>query len=151
VMTTEPALFWGLIASMWVGNAMLLALNLPLIGIWVRMIQVPYRYLFPMIAVFCAIGVFSLSNTAFDLYIMVAFGLFGYVLKKLGCEPAPMLFGFVLGAAMEEYLRRTLLISHGDPSVLITRPISATLLGVSALCLALILLPAFRKTRTEAV
>ncbi len=151
VMTTEPALFWGLIASMWVGNAMLLALNLPLIGIWVRMIQVPYRYLFPMIAVFCAIGVFSLSNTVFDLYIMVAFGLFGYALKKLGCEPAPMLFGFVLGPAMEEFLRRTLLISHGDPSVLVTRPISATLLAASAVCLALILLPAFRKTRAEAL
>ncbi len=150
VMTAEPALFWGLIASMWVGNAMLLALNLPLIGIWVRMIQIPYNYLFPMIAVFCAIGVFSLSNTTFDIHMMILFGLFGYLLKKLDGEPVPMLLGFILGPQMEEYLRRTLLISEGDPSVLVTRPISATLLAISAACLLLILLPAFRKTRKAA-
>jgi TctA family transporter len=150
VITEQPQLFWGLIASMWVGNVMLLVLNLPLIGLWVRMIMVPYHLLYPMILVFCAIGVFSLSNTAFDVYLMAVFGLLGYVLKKLDCEPAPMLLGFILGPMMEEYLRRALLIAKGDATVLVTRPISAVLLLLAALLLALVLLPTFKKTREEA-
>ncbi|MGL5361384.1 MAG: tripartite tricarboxylate transporter permease [Bosea sp. (in: a-proteobacteria)] len=150
VMTEQPRLFWGLIASMWVGNVMLLVLNLPLIGLWVRMIMVPYHYLFPMIIVFCAIGVFSLSNNSFDLQIMAAFGFLGYIFKKLDCEPAPMLLGFILGPLMEEFLRRTLLLSQGDPSVLLTRPISAVLLVFAGGILLTVLMPAFSRTRSEA-
>jgi putative tricarboxylic transport membrane protein len=150
VMTEQPRLFWGLIASMWIGNMMLLVLNLPLIGLWVRMIMVPYHYLFPVIVVFCVIGVFSLSNNAFDIQIMAVFGLLGYVFKKLDCEPAPMLLGFILGPLMEEFLRRTLLLSQGDPSVLLTRPISAVLLVIAAGILLTVLLPAFSRTRAEA-
>ena len=150
VMTEQPSLFWGLIASMWVGNLMLLVLNLPLIGIWVKMISVPYHLLYPMILVFCSIGVFSLSNTVFDVYLMVVFGGLGYVFKKLDCEPAPMLLGFILGPMMEEYLRRALLIAKGDATVLVTRPISATMLMLAACLLVLVLLPTFGKTREEA-
>jgi putative tricarboxylic transport membrane protein len=150
VMTEQPQLFWGLIASMWIGNLMLLILNLPLIGLWVRMIAVPYHFLYPMILVFCAIGVFSLSNTPFDVYLMVVFGFLGYVFKKLDCEPAPMLLGFILGPMMEEYLRRALLIAKGDATVLVTRPISATMLVLAGCLLVLVLLPAFNKTRAEA-
>lgn len=150
VMAEQPRLFWGLIASMWVGNVMLLVLNLPLIGLWVRMIMVPYHFLFPMIIVFCAIGVFSLSNNAFDLQIMVGFGLLGYILKKLDCEPAPMLLGFILGPLMEEFLRRSLLISQGDPTVFVTRPLSAVLLALAVAVLAMVLLPAFSRTRDVA-
>ena len=150
VMTEQPALFWGVIASMWIGNIMLLVLNLPLIGIWVKMISVPYHLLYPMILVFCAIGVFSLSNTTFDVYLMVLFGCLGYVFKKLDCEPAPMLLGFILGPMMEEFLRRALLLSKGDPTVLVSRPISATMLVLAAALLALVLLPSFSKTREEA-
>ena len=150
VMTEQPQLFWGLIASMWIGNCILLVLNLPLIGIWVKMISVPYHLLYPMILVFCAIGVFSLSNTVFDVYLMVVFGLIGYIFKKLDCEPAPMLLGFILGPMMEEYLRRALLIAKGDATVLVTRPISAVMLILAACLLALVLMPAFGKTRDEA-
>jgi len=150
VMAEKPALFWGLIVSMWVGNLMLLVLNLPLIGIWVRMITIPYRYLFPMILVFCAIGVFSLNNATFDVHVMALFGLLGYVFKKIDCEPAPLLLGFILGPMMEEFLRRALLLSKGDPMVLVTRPISATMLVLSAILLVLVLLPSFSKTREEA-
>ena len=150
VMTSQPALFWGLIASMWVGNLMLLVLNLPMIGLWVRMITIPYHYLFPMILVFCSIGVFSLNNATFDVYVMALFGLLGYVFKKLDCEPAPLLLGFILGPQMEEYLRRALLLAKGDPIVFVTRPISATMLVLAAILLALVLLPAFSKTREQA-
>jgi putative tricarboxylic transport membrane protein len=150
VMTEQPALFWGLIASMWIGNLMLLILNLPLIGLWVKMITVPYHYLFPMILVFCSIGVFSLSNAEFDVYLMAIFGLLGYFFKKLEAEASPMLLGFILGPMMEEYLRRALLLSKGDPLVLLTRPISCTMLVLSAMLLALVLLPSFSATREEA-
>jgi putative tricarboxylic transport membrane protein len=150
VMTEQPALFWGVVTSMWIGNVMLLVLNLPLIGLWVKMISVPYHYLYPMILVFCAIGVFSLSNTTFDVQLMVLFGLVGYVFKKLDCEPAPMLLGFILGPMMEEYLRRALLLAMGDPMTLVTSPLSAVLLTIAAVLLALVLLPAFGKTREEA-
>ena len=150
VMGEQPALFWGLVVSMWIGNFFLLVLNLPLIGLWVRMISVPYHYLYPAILVFCGIGVFSLANTQFDIYLMAAFGVLGYVFRKLDCEPAPMMLGFILGPMMEEYLRRALLMSKGDPTVLVTRPISATLLAVSAVGLVAVLLPALRDKREEA-
>jgi TctA family transporter len=150
VMTSQPALFWGLIVSMWVGNLMLLVLNLPMIGLWVRMISIPYHFLFPMILAFCAIGVFSLNNSTFDLYVMAVFGFAGYVLKKLDCEPAPLLLGFILGQQMEEHLRRALLLSRGDPLVFAMRPISAAMLALAALLLLLVLMPAFSKTRSVA-
>ncbi|SDG87879.1 tripartite tricarboxylate transporter permease [Propionivibrio dicarboxylicus] len=149
VMTEQPALFWGLVASMWIGNLMLVVLNLPLIGLWVRMVSVPYHFLFPAIMVFCAIGVFSLANTTFDIYFMAVFGLAGYLFRKLECEPAPMLLGFILGPMMEEFLRRTLLLSKGNPLVLVSRPISATMLAIAALAMLTVLLPALRKKREE--
>ncbi len=150
VMTEQPALFWGVIVSMWIGNFFLIVLNLPMIGLWVRLISVPYHLLYPAILVFCSIGVFSLNNSDFDVYLMALFGLFGYVCLKLDCEPAPMLLGFILGPMMEEYLRRALLLSRGDPTVFITRPISATMLALALVFLCMVLVPAFRKTREEA-
>ena len=150
VVTEQPALFWGVIASMWVGNVFLVILNLPLIGMWVRIITVPYHLLYPAILVFCAIGVYSLSNTEFDVYLMALFGAFGYVLIKLDCEPAPMLLGFILGPMMEEYLRRAMLLSRGDPMVFIQRPISAAMLVVAAIAMVAVLLPVIRRRRDEA-
>jgi len=150
VMTEQPALFWGIIASMWIGNLFLIVLNLPLIGMWVRIIMIPYHILFPAILVFCGIGVFSLKNTEFDIYLMALFGVLGYVFTKLDCEPAPMLLAFILGPMMEEYLRRALLLSRGDPMVFITRPISATLLALGALAIIAASLPALYKKREEA-
>ena len=150
VMTEQPALFWGIIVSMWVGNLFLLVLNLPLIGLWVRMIAVPYHLLYPAILVFCAIGVFSLNNSVFDVFLMAGFGVLGYVFRKLDCEPAPMLLGFILGPMMEENLRRALLISKGDPMVFATRPISAAMLVVALALLVTVLAPAVRRKREEA-
>jgi len=150
VIKEQPALFWGIVVSMWIGNLFLIILNLPLIGIWVRIIMVPYRLLYPAILAFCGIGVFSLNNSEFDIYLMGLFGLLGYLFVKLGCEPAPMLLAFILGRLMEEYLRRALLISRGDPTVFITRPISATLLALAVLAMCSVLIPAFYKTREEA-
>ncbi|PWC84052.1 hypothetical protein TSH100_19110 [Azospirillum sp. TSH100] len=150
IMTKQPELFWGMIASMLVGNIMLVVLNLPLIGIWVRLLRVPYAYLFPAILVFCCIGTYSLRNDVFDVVMMAGFGLFGYVLKKLDCEPAPLLLGFVLGPLLEENLSRAMLLSHGDLTIFVSRPISAGLMAVAAGLLALILLPAFRRQREVA-
>lgn len=150
VMSEQPALFWGVIASMWIGNLLLLVLNLPLIGFWIRMIAVPYHFLFPMIVLFCAIGVFSLNNTTFDVYLMAVFGFFGYMFRKLDAEPAPMLLAFILGPMMEEYLRRTLLISRGDATILVTRPVSAVMLALAIALLVLVLLPSLRRKREEA-
>jgi TctA family transporter len=150
VITEQPALFWGIIVSMWIGNLFLVVLNLPLIGLWVRMISVPYQLLYPSILVFCAIGVFSLNNSEFDIYLMALFGLLGYALSRLGCEPAPMLLAFILGPLMEEYLRRAMLLSRGNPWVFVERPISAILLGLAALALCAVLLPVFGRTRKEA-
>ncbi len=150
VMTEQPALFWGMITSMWIGNVMLVILNLPLVGLWVRLLTVPYHYLFPVIVVICAIGAFSVSNSVIDIHLMAAFGLLGYVFYKLDCEAAPLLLGFILGPMMEEYLRRAMLLSRGDFTVFVTRPISALLLAFAAVTLALVVLPAFRKTREEA-
>ncbi len=150
VMTSNPDLFWGLIASMWIGNAMLIILNLPLIGMWIKLLTVPYRWLYPAIVLFCAIGVYSTNNNNFDIWMVALFGLIGYAFIKLGCEPAPLLLGFILGPMMEEYLRRALLISRGDWSVFVTRPISASLLAAAALLLVIVLLPAVKKKREEA-
>jgi TctA family transporter len=150
VMTEQPALFWGIIASMWIGNFFLVVLNLPMIGLWVKMIMVPYHFLFPAILVFSSIGVFSLNNSEFDVLLMVVFGLFGYICAKLEAEPAPLMLGFILGPMMEEYLRRALLLSRSDPMVFLERPISATMLTMAALALAVVLMPALRKKREEA-
>ncbi|GLS12987.1 MULTISPECIES: tripartite tricarboxylate transporter permease [Hydrogenophaga] len=150
VMTSNPELFWGLIASMWIGNAMLIILNLPLIGIWIKLLTVPYKWLFPAIVLFCAIGVYSTNNNSFDIWVVALFGLIGYGFIKLGCEPAPLLLGLILGPMMEEYLRRALLISRGDWSVFVTRPISAGLLVVAAILLTIVLLPSVKKKREEA-
>ncbi len=150
VMTEQPTLFWGLIVSMWIGNLFLVVLNLPMIGLWVKMIMVPYHRLYPAILMFCAIGVFSLNNAEFDVYLMALFGLFGYICAKLGAEPAPMLLGFIIGPMMEEYLRRALLLSHSDPLVFVQRPISAVMLLLAAIAMAVVLLPSLRKKREEA-
>ena len=150
VVTEQPALFWGIIASMWIGNFFLIVLNLPMIGLWVRMIMVPYHFLFPGILVFCAIGVFSLNNSDFDVFLMAGFGLFGYICSKLEMEPAPMLLGFIIGPMMEEYLRRALLLSRSDPMVFLQRPISATMLVLAALAIMVVLSPNLRKKREEA-
>ncbi len=151
VITEQPALFWGLIASMWVGNLFLIILNLPLVGLWVRLLRVPYSLLYPVILAFCSIGVFSLNGSTFDLYLMPLFALFGYILIKLGCEPAPLLLGYIIGPMMEEYLRRALLLARGDTMVFVTRPLSALLLGLAVLTLLFVLLPAIRRTRDEAL
>jgi TctA family transporter len=150
VITEQPALFWGIIVSMWIGNLFLVILNLPMIGMWVRIVSVPYQYLFPAILVFCGIGVFSLNNTEFDIYLMALFGLLGYIFIKLDCEPAPMLLAFILGPLMEEYLRRALLLSRGDPMIFLRRPISATLLALGLLAIIAGSLPALYKKREEA-
>ncbi len=150
VMTQQPALFWGVIASMWIGNLFLIILNLPLIGMWVRIVTVPYHILFPAILAFCGIGVFSLKNTEFDVYLMAIFGLLGYVFVKLDCEPAPMLLAFILGPLMEEYLRRAMLLARGDWTVFFHRPISAALLGLGAVAVIAAAIPALTKKREEA-
>lgn len=150
VMTEQPALFWGVIASMWVGNLFLVILNLPLVGMWAKLLTIPYHVLYPGIMVFCAIGVFSLNNASFDVYLMALFGLLGYVFGKLKCELAPMLLGFILGPMIEEYLRRSLTLSRGDPMIFLQRPISAAMLIFAMLAVALVMLPSFRKTREVA-
>jgi putative tricarboxylic transport membrane protein len=147
VMTSNPQLFWGLIASMWVGNLMLIVLNLPLIGIWIKLLTVPYRFLFPAILVFCCIGLYTLNNSSFDVYIGAAFGLIGYAFYKLGCEPAPLLLGFILGPMMEENLRRALLLSRGDWLTFLTRPLSAGLLIAAALMIVVVALPSINAKR----
>lgn len=150
VMTSNPTLFWGLIASMWVGNLALVILNLPLIGIWVKLLTVPYRFLYPAILMFCCIAIYTVNNNVFDVFVAAGFGFLGYIFMKLGCEGAPLLLGLVLGPMMEENFRRTLLLSRGDFTVLVTRPLSATLLGIALLLLVVMLLPALRKKREEA-
>jgi putative tricarboxylic transport membrane protein len=150
VMTSNPELFWGLIASMWIGNLMLIILNLPLIGMWIKLLTVPYKFMFPAIVLFCAIGVYSTNNNTFDIWLVAIFGFIGYVFAKLGCEPAPLLLGFILGPMMEENLRRALLLSRGDWSVFLTRGLSASLLAAAALLLVIVLLPAVKNKREEA-
>jgi len=150
IMTAKPELFWGMIASMWVGNFMLVVLNLPLIGMWVKLLTVKYDYLFPAILIFCCIGVYSISNAWMDVLLAALFGFIGYVFIKLEVEPAPLLLGFVLGPMMEENLRRALLLSRGDPMVFLTRPISLTLLVVSTILIVLVASPSISKRREEA-
>ncbi len=150
VMTSNPQLFWGLIASMWIGNLMLIILNLPLIGMWIKLLTVPYKYLFPAIVLFCAIGVYSTNNNTFDIWLVGLFGVIGYYFIKLGCEPAPLLLGFILGPMMEENLRRALLLSRGDWSVFVTRPLSAGLLIAAAILVIIVLLPSVKSKREEA-
>ncbi|MEY3509198.1 MAG: hypothetical protein RLZ21_955, partial [Pseudomonadota bacterium] len=149
VMTSNPALFWGLIASMWIGNVMLILLNLPLIGIWVKLLKIPYRLLYPAILVFCCIGVYTVNNSVFDVFITAGFGVIGYMFFKFGCEPAPLLLGFVLGPMMEENFRRALLLSRGDFTTFITRPLSLGLLVAAALLVVIVALPAIKKSRQE--
>ena len=147
VIEEEPALFWGLIVSMFVGNLLLVVLNLPLIGIWVRMLKIPYRILFPTIIAFACIGTFSINSNAIDVYAIAFFGLLGYFLVKLGCEPAPLLLGFILGPLLEEHLRRAMIIARGDAMVFLERPVSLALLIAAALALVIAVLPAIRKKR----
>ena len=149
ILTQQPALFWGLVVSMWLGNLMLLFLNLPLVGLWAKLISVPYHYLFPMICVFVAIGVYSINNSVFDVYMMALFGVLGYFFRKVGAEPAPLILAMILGPMAEEYLRRALLISHGDASVFFTSPLSLGTLIVAALLLLSIISPRFRRVREE--
>src|SRR6185369_2592369 len=147
VMTKQPELFWGMIASMWIGNLMLVIINLPLVGVWVSLLRVPYRLLFPAIVVFCCIGIYSVNNSPTDVVISAVFGGVGYWLSKHDFEPAPMLLAFVLGPLMEENLRRAMLIARGDPSTFVTRPISGVLLGIAVLLLIVALLPMIRQQR----
>jgi len=150
VMSSNPALFWGLITSMWIGNLMLVVLNLPLIGIWVQLLKVPYRLLYPAILVFCSIGIYSINNNAFDVTVTAVFGLLGYVFYKLRCEPAPLILGFILGPMMEENLRRAMLLSRGDATVFFTRPLSLGLLVAAAVLVVIVALPNIKKKREEA-
>ena len=147
VISAQPELFWGLIVSMWIGNLFLLLLNLPLIGIWVRMLTIPYRLLYPAIIAFAAIGTYSLGLNAWDVFAIALFGVLGYGLIKLGCEPAPLLLGFVLGPLLEDHLRRALIISRGDPSIFLNRPISAVLLVLAVGAIVIAVLPAIRRRR----
>jgi len=149
VINEQPALFWGIIASMWVGNLLLVILNLPLVGLWVKMLSIPYRMLFPAIVLFACIGTYSINQNVYDIYAIAFFGIVGYLLIRFGCEPAPLLLGFVLGPLLEEHLRRAMIISRGDPMVFIERPISATLLGLAVLSVVVAMLPAIRKKRDE--
>ncbi len=147
VINDEPALLWGLIVSMWIGNLFLVMLNLPLIGLWVRMLTIPYRVLFPAIIAFASIGTYSINLNAFHVYAIAFFGILGYVLLKLGCEPAPLLLGFILGPLLEEFLRRALILSRGDPTIFVTRPISLTLLILAVLAFVVAVLPTVRRKR----
>ena len=149
VITEQPALFWGIIVSMWIGNFFLVVLNLPMVGMWVKLVSVPYQLLFPAILVFCGIGVFSLNNAEFDVFLMALFGVIGYVFVKLDCEPAPMLLAFILGPLMEEYMRRALLLSRGNPMIFVERPISAALLALGVVAIVVASLPALTKKREE--
>ncbi len=149
-MMAKPELFWGLVASMWIGNLLLVILNLPLVGIWVRLLRVPYRWLFPSIIMFCALGNYSVNNNPVDVYLVALIGVLGYILAKLECEPAPLILGYVLGPLMEEYLRRALLISRGDPAVFFTRPISLAFMIATVLILFVMIAPAVRKARDAA-
>jgi putative tricarboxylic transport membrane protein len=149
IITKQPQLFWGMIASMWLGNLMLLVINLPLIGMWVRLLKVPYRLMFPAIVLFCCIGIYSINNAPVDVMLTAAFGLFGYALIKFGFEPAPMLLGFVLGKLMEEKLRQALVISRGSFMTFVNRPLAATLLALALILITIALLPSIRQSREK--
>ncbi len=149
VMTDYPELFWGIIVSMWVGNAMLVILNLPLVGLWVRLLSIPYAILFPAIIAFSVIGTYTVNNSTFDLLLVIGFAVLGYILVKLECEPAPLLLGFVLGPLLEEHLRRSMILSRGDPMIFFERPISAALLVLAFIVLLVLVLPTVRRKREE--
>jgi len=149
VMTQRPDLFWGLVASMWIGNLLLVVLNLPMIGLWVKLLQVPYRLLFPAIMAFSAIGIFSVNSSSFEIYLTALFGVFGFICMRLGFPPAPMLLGYVLGPMMEENLRRSMLMSGGDPSVFVTHPISLAFICASLAILLTMTVPAISRRRLE--
>ena len=150
VMSSNPHLFWGLIVSMWIGNLFLIVLNLPMVRIWVQLLRVPYRWLFPAILVFCCIGVYSVNNSVWDLWVTIFFGVVGYIFRKLDCEAAPLILGFILGPMMEENLRRALLLSRGDPSIFVTSPISCGLLLAALALLAIVMAPTIRGKREVA-
>jgi TctA family transporter len=150
IITKQPELFWGLIASMWIGNVMLVVLNLPLIGIWVRLLKLPNKYLFPSILVFCCIGTYALNSSAGEVLIMTGFGIIGYIFRKLDCEPAPLLLGLVLGPLLEENFRRAMQVADGDWSIFVTRPISLGFLIAAAALLAAVTVPSIRRSREEA-
>jgi TctA family transporter len=150
VMKEKPDLFWGLVVSMWIGNLMLLVINLPLIGMWVKLLRVPYRYLYLAVLVFCGIGVYAVGNSGFDVLLAALFGVVGFIFIRLRCEAAPLLLGFILGPMMEENLRRAMLIGGGDPMIFVNRPISFGLLIATGLLIAVLLLPAARKGRDQA-
>jgi TctA family transporter len=150
IITKQPTLFWGLIASMWVGNLMLVILNLPLIGIWVKLLQVPYSYLFPSILILCCVGTYTLDTSSGDVLVMTAFGVIGYAFRKLDCEPAPLLLGLVLGPMLEENFRRAMVLSGGDWSIFVERPISLGFLVLAAGLLVAVALPKIRARREEA-
>jgi putative tricarboxylic transport membrane protein len=149
VAVEQPSLFWGVIVSMWIGNVMLLILNLPLVGIWVKLLSVPYTVLFPAIIAFAAIGVFTVSNSAFDVFVLAVFGVLGYVFMRLNCEPAPFIMGYVLGPLLEEHLRRAMILSNGNPAVFVTEPISAGLLTCAVAVLVVVSLPAIMRKREQ--
>jgi TctA family transporter len=150
IMTERPGMFWGMIASMWIGNAMLVIINLPLIGMWVQLLKVPYRFLYLAILLFCGIGVYTVNNSAAAVLLAAFFGVAGFIFTRLECEPAPMILGFVLGPLMEENLRRAMRISSGDPMIFLQRPISLGLLIAAFLLCLLVALPAIRSKREEA-
>ena len=149
VMTKQPELFWGVIASMWLGNLMLIVLNLPMIGLWVALLRVPYRLMFPAIVLFCCIGTYSVGNSVFDVWVMLLFGALGVFFIKVGAEPAPFILGFVLGPLMEENFRRAMQLSRGNPMVFVERPISALLLGLALVLVVILILPAVRAKREQ--
>jgi TctA family transporter len=150
IISKQPALFWGLIASMWLGNLMLVILNLPLIGIWIRLLRVPYSYLFPTIVILCCIGTYTLNSSAADVIVMTAFGVIGYGFRKLDCEPAPLLLGLLLGPMLEENFRRAMVLSDGDWSIFLRRPISLGFLLLAAALLLAVTLPNIRRSREAA-
>jgi len=150
VMTERPELFWGLVASMWIGNLMLVVLNLPLIGMWVKLLTIPYRFLYPAILLFSVVGIYATNTTPGLIGFLAGFSVFGYLLYRLGCEPAPLVLGFILGPLMEENLRRSLVLSRGDPMIFFERPISLVLLSLTAIALGVMILPQLRKKREEA-
>jgi putative tricarboxylic transport membrane protein len=149
MMVQRPDLFWGIVASMYIGNAMLLVLNMPLIGMWVQVLKLPYRVLFPLILMFCIVGVFASGNAVFDVFVMVIFGVLGYLMRKFGYEPAPLVLAFVLGPMLENNLRKSLILSHGDFTIFIERPISATCLVLATAALLAPLLPVLARKRSN--
>jgi TctA family transporter len=151
VIHEQPELFWGLIVSMWIGNLMLVMLNLPLVGVWVKLLTIPYEYLYLAIAVFCCVGVYSLNNSPFDVYVMVVFGFIGYAFRRLGAEPAPFIMGMILGPMMEEFLRRSMQLSRGDPMIFLQRPLSAALLLVAVAAVVIVAIPSIGKKKDIAL